>query len=158
MLSYDNLAKDLNDVLLDDRADLPFRFKGMYIETDHKKIILISKYIDSSLEKKCVLAEEIGHYHKTVGNIVDQTQIINTRQETVARRWAFDKLVPLDGIINAFHDGIGNRFELADYLEISEDFLESALEYYKSKFGVFINVNENYTIRFDPLRVIRFFN
>lgn len=158
MLSYDDLVKDLHDVSLDDRADLPHRIKGLYIELGKNKIILISKYIDDRLEKKCVLAEEIGHYHKTTGNIIDQTMINNIKQEVVARRWSFENLVPFEGIINAFHSSVGNRYELADYLDVSEEFLEAALDYYKSKFGLSVEVNENYTIHFDPLRVVRYFN
>ncbi|MCJ8015254.1 ImmA/IrrE family metallo-endopeptidase [Paenibacillus sp. KQZ6P-2] len=156
MISYDNLAKDIN-IMFDDQADLPLRFKGMYIETSDKQMILVSKYIRSATEKKCVLAEEIGHFHKTVGNIVDQQIIDNKKQEETARRWAYEKLVPLEGIISASKAGVKNRFELADHLDIIEDFLDEAIEFYRRKYGLLLNFDEKYVIYFDPLGVIEYF-
>lgn len=156
MISYDNLAKDIN-ILFDDQADLPLRFKGMYIETSEKQMILISKYISSAIEKKCILAEEIGHFHKTVGNIVNQELIDNKKQEQIARRWAFEKLVPLEGIISASKAGIRNRFELADHLDIVEDFLEEALQYYQRKHGMYFNFDGRHIIFFNPLFVIEYY-
>ncbi|MFU1797499.1 ImmA/IrrE family metallo-endopeptidase [Paenibacillus azoreducens] len=156
MITYDNLAKEIN-ILFDDQADLPLRFKGMYIETSDKQMILVSKYIRSAIEKKCVLAEEIGHFHKTVGNIVDQEMIENKKQEQTARRWAYEKLVPLDGIIKASKAGVSNRFELADYFDIVEDFVEDAIEYYRRKYGLYVNHGGKYLIYFDPLGVMEYY-
>lgn len=36
-------------------------------------------------EKKCVLAEELGHHYTTIGNILDQTDTANRKQERHAR-------------------------------------------------------------------------
>lgn len=46
------------------------RLKGLYAD---KVITLNSAAIQSITEKTCVLAEEIGHYHTSVGNILDQS-------------------------------------------------------------------------------------
>lgn len=42
------------------------RIKGLYCDN----FIAINSNISTSTEKVCVLAEELGHYHTTVGNIL----------------------------------------------------------------------------------------
>ena len=39
------------------------------------------------MEKASVLAEELGHYYTTVGNILDQEDAGNRKQEHKARTW-----------------------------------------------------------------------
>ena len=51
-------------------------------------------------EKKCTLAEELGHYHTTVGDIIDQSSAANRKQELRARLWSYNKLIGLHGIIS----------------------------------------------------------
>ena len=46
-------------------------------------------------EKACVLAEELGHHYTTVGNILDQSDVGNRKQELKARLWAYDKHIGL---------------------------------------------------------------
>ena len=40
----------------------------------YKNRIAIHQGIDTSIEKACVLAEELGHYYTTVGDILDQSK------------------------------------------------------------------------------------
>lgn len=100
-------------------------------------------------QKKCVLAEELGHYHTTVGNILDQQVIVNRKQERRARLWAYDKLISLFGIIEAYNAGCRNSYEMADHLGVTEEFLAEALEVYKTKYGLYAKVDD-YIIYFDP--------
>ena len=53
-------------------------------------------------EKKCVLAEELGHHYTTVGNIMDQTATANRKQERRARIWAYHKLLSLNDLIDSY--------------------------------------------------------
>lgn len=48
--------------------------------------IAIKKSLNQA-EKACILAEELGHYYTTTGNILDQTNISNRKQERRARLW-----------------------------------------------------------------------
>lgn len=125
------------------------RIKGLYCD----KVIAINKNIETTVEKTCVLAEELGHYYTTVGNILDQSKIENRKQERRARTLAYQKLVPLDKLVEAYKDGIKNRFELAEYLQVTEKFLDEALKYYKEKYGIYCRVGK-YWICFDPLGII----
>lgn len=47
--------------------------------------IAIRKDIETQAEKSCVLAEEIGHYHTSSGNILDQNKVESRKQEYRAR-------------------------------------------------------------------------
>ncbi|WP_379166113.1 ImmA/IrrE family metallo-endopeptidase [Paenibacillus roseus] len=107
-----------------------------------------------TVQKACILAEEVAHFILTVGNILDQTIINNRKQELLARQWAYQCLVPLDHIIKAHKLGISGRYDLADFLEVTEEFLQASIDRYTSKYGLFLKVDERYTIHFDPLRVI----
>lgn len=84
------------------------------------------------------------------GTFLDQSKIVNRKQELKAHYWAYERLVPLDKIVQAQKEGIRNRFELANYLGVTEDFLEKALERYKERYGVFTLVN-GIALYFDTL-------
>lgn len=85
----------------------------------------------SSAEKLSIVAEEIGHYQTSAGNILDQKNISNVRQEKIARRWAYEKLIPLNEIKKAFKNGITTIYELAEHFEVTEEFMRECLKHYK---------------------------
>lgn len=120
--------------------------------------IAIRKDINTSVEKACVLAEELGHYHTTVGNILDQSIVSNRKQELRARVWAYNHLIGLIGIIKAFEHHCDSLESMADYLGVTEKFLAEALVYYKSKYGIYTYL-DNYIIYFEPnLGVMKLFD
>ena len=86
-------------------------------------------------------AEELGHYHMTSGDILDQDVVANRKQEHLARLWAYDKRVGLSGIILGYRKHCHNLHELADCLEVSEEFLKEALECYREKYGCYIELD-----------------
>lgn len=118
--------------------------KGLYVD----ECIAIEKDL-SYIEKSCILAEEIGHYLTSSGDILDQSKTENRKQEFKARSWAYDKQVGLIGIINAYDAGCHNLFEMAEYLDVTEDFLAEALESYRRKYGEYIAM-DNYIVYFEP--------
>ncbi|MCI8609026.1 MAG: ImmA/IrrE family metallo-endopeptidase [Firmicutes bacterium] len=91
--------------------------------------IAIRSDIERSNKKKCVLAEEIGHYMTSVGNIINQSDLDNARQEHRARVWAYHKLLSIDMIIDAAKEGYTEVYEIAEYLDIDEEFLRDYLMY-----------------------------
>lgn len=103
----------------------------------------------TSVEKACVLAEEIGHYITSVGDILDQSDLGNRKQERAARIWAYNRIVGLCGLIQAYNDGYRTSYEVADYLGVTEEFLQDTIDYYTNKYGVSIDVC-NYRIQFIP--------
>jgi hypothetical protein len=101
------------------------------------------------IKKKCVLAEELGHYYTTVGDIMDQGTIANQKQEYRARLWSYNKLIGLNGIVTAYKSGCRTIHATAEYLGVTEEFLLEALQAYKQKYGVYAKL-DNYVIYFEP--------
>lgn len=101
-------------------------------------------------EKQCVMAEELGHYYTTVGDILDQESVDNRKQELKARLWAYKRLLPLDCFISAFRSGCNSLYEYADYLNVTETFLRDAIRRYKQIYGTDWVRVDNYAIRFCP--------
>lgn len=110
--------------------------------------IAISKKLNNS-EKYCVLAEEIGHYFLNTGNILDQKDINNNKQELIARRWGYNHIVSLEGIIQAIEHNCINRFEIAEYLGVTDRYFEECINEYKKQYGLYKKV-KNYLIYFEP--------
>lgn len=103
----------------------------------------------NTTEKACVLAEELGHYYTTVGNILDMSVVSNRKQERQARLWAYNKQIGLTGLIRAYEAECTNRYETAEYLEVTEEFLEECIQCYREKYGEY-KIVDNYTIYFIP--------
>lgn len=121
------------------------KIKGLYYDG----IIAINENISTTAEKTCVLAEELGHYYTSSGNILDTSIITNRKQEVKARRWAVKRLVTLKNIINAFESGCRNMYEMAEYIGVTEEFLRDAFATYYAMYGKF-KKRGNYIIYFDP--------
>lgn len=100
-------------------------------------------------EKKCILAEELGHYYTGYGDILDQSSVSNQKQELHGRIYAYNKLVGLMGIVKIYKNNCANLTESADLLEVTEEFLRDALTYYKAKYGKCTTI-DNYVIFFEP--------
>ena len=103
----------------------------------------------NTTEKACVLAEELGHHYTSVGCILDQTDFANRKQERQARLWGYNKLIGLMGIVRAFNAGCQNQYEIADYLDVTEEYLQECINCYQSKYGICTTV-DNYVIYFVP--------
>ena len=103
----------------------------------------------NTTEKACVLAEELGHHYTSVGCILDQTDLANRKQERQARLWGYNKLIGLMGIVRAFNAGCQNKYEIADYLDVTEEYLQECINCYQSKYGICTTV-DNYVIYFVP--------
>lgn len=121
------------------------RIKGLYCDG----VIALNRNMDTSAEKSCILAEELGHHHTSFGNIIDMQDIQNIKQERQSRIWAYDSQIGLLGLIRAYKHHCQSRYEVAEYLDVTEEFLCDALEYYKSRYGEFATI-DHYIIRFIP--------
>ncbi len=103
----------------------------------------------TTTKKACVLAEELGHHYTTVGDILDQDDTGNRKQELRARLWAYNKQIGLRGIIRAYEAHLTETHEVAEFLEVTPEFLQDALQCYQSKYSPYIAV-DNYIIFFEP--------
>lgn len=81
------------------------------------------------------VAEEIGHYETTAGNIIEQNSYYSKKQETEARRYGHMILVNLDGLIECYKAGMRHMWELADFFECDTDYILRALDTFRVKKG-----------------------
>ena len=147
MTTYEELLDEAsqNDVLVLENIHFESQSEGLI----NGKVIGLSDKLETSIEKACTTAEEMGHFHTTVGDILDLTKTENHKQENTARLWAYKRMVTLDKLISAWQCGCRNRFEIAEHLEVTEAFLQEAIDSYRTKIGISI-VHNNYLITFEP--------
>ncbi|MCU6747441.1 MULTISPECIES: hypothetical protein [Lachnospiraceae] len=58
-------------------------------------------------------------------------------------------IVRISGIIKAYKAGCQNRYEIAEFLEVTEECLQECIECCRDKYGVYTTV-DNYVIYFLP--------
>lgn len=150
-------------------ADHLSNYEEMLIKYDHIKIketnvlpdemggfnlnnVILLNRKNKYKERVEILAEEVAHYKITYGDIRDQTKMINRKFELKARRLGCELVITLDGIIEAFHYGVHNLYGLADFFEVTEQYVLNAINHYKMKYGS-STWHKNYLIKFEPLQV-----
>ncbi|MFR4352482.1 MAG: hypothetical protein ACLT3H_12575 [Roseburia sp.] len=119
--------------------------KGLYCDG----VVALGDNLETQAEKKCVLAEELGHHYTATGDILDQSTVSNRKQEMRGRIMAYNKLVGLRGIVDAYLHHCESLSESAEYLDVTEEFLIDSLCYYKNKYGICAQI-DNYVIMFEP--------
>lgn len=119
--------------------------KGLYIDRN----IAINTSVNNSVEKTCVLAEELGHHHTSVGDILDMSDSGNRKQERQARLWGYNKLIGLRGIIRAYEAGCQSSHEVAEMLDVTEEYLQDCIETYRDKYGLGTEI-DGYYVMFIP--------
>ena len=129
---------------------VPHGFDGWYQEN---KIFIRPSL--SETRKAEVLYEELAHHKLTYGNILDQSKWINRKFESYARRHGYEAALPLRIIVEARHYGVSNLYELAEYVQLSEEHVLEILKFYKQKHGIGTHYGD-YSITFEPLRVFKY--
>lgn len=125
------------------------QIKGLYCDG----VIAVSNRLETKAEEAVILAEELGHHLTAGGVILDQSRVLNRKQEMRGRAWSYNRLIGLYGIIRAYRHGCRNRYELAEFLDVPEQFVSEAVDFYREKYGL-CTVVDNYTIYFEPLGVM----
>lgn len=150
MSHYEELLTRNEHIKIKDTHSLPNGYSGFYKDG----VILIDKNL-SERRKAEVLYEELAHHKLTYGNILDQSKDINRKFENYARRHGYEAALPLRIIVEAYNYGVSNLYELAEYVQLSEEYIAEILKHYKNKYGIGTHYGE-YSITFDPLRVFKY--
>lgn len=111
-------------------------------------ILIINKNM-TLRDKFCVLSEELGHFKTTVGDITDQRNISNRKQELKARAWGYEIIIGLKGLVKAYYSGCCSKSDMAEFFNVTENFVEEAISYYTSKYGLSYKLDD-YIITFSP--------
>lgn len=147
MTDYEKLQQIAADKGID-VIDWPFesdRIRGLYCD----KVIALNCKLPNSTAKACVLEEEIAHHDLTSGDIISMEMPQNRHQEQKARMLAITRRVGLDQLVDALRQGYRSRTDIADYLDVTEEFLDAAIEGYRQKYGICVRVGED-VLMLDP--------
>ena len=100
-------------------------------------------------KKPVSLLRNLDTSYTSTGNILDMSDTSNRKQELRARLWAYNKQIGLRGLIDCYKANCKSIHEMAEYLDVTEEFLLEAIECYRSKYGVYAKL-DNYFIGFIP--------
>lgn len=147
------------EILLDEANDKGLIVKEKSLQSSNGRIkgnrIAIRKDLKTTVEKACVLAEELGHYETTVGDILEMSSSWNRKQERQARLNGYNRMIGVFGIIRAYEAGCQAQHEIADFLNVTEEYLLECIECYRDKYGEMKSI-DNYVVYFIPnLAVIK---
>lgn len=113
---------------------IDFRMKNKAIICKTNKRICIGlnyEKINSVTEEKELLAEELGHYYCNAFYNSNSDFSTISKKEYRANKWKCTVLVSVNDFIDAFKKGLKNVYEIAEYLNLSEDTVAFAYNYYK---------------------------
>ena len=63
------------------------------------------------------------------------TDIGNRKQERQARLWGYNKLIGLSGLIKAYEAGCQDKYDVAEFLGVTDEYLQDCVECYRDKYG-----------------------
>lgn len=122
---------------------MPAKQKGLYVDN---YVYLNPQQTREELVG--TIAEEIGHYLTTVGDITDQHSLENRKQEQKARDVGNMLVVEPFDLLDCYESGCSTIWECADHLQLSTDTLQAALAAYRKKYSR-LKVNEIYSLYFN---------
>ena len=94
-------------------------------------IVLNADKHQTQCEIKTSLAHELGHHMKNAFYNITSTFETRGRQEERAKRWAVENVITYDKLNEAIKIGIREIWELADYFNVTEDFIRDAVGVFK---------------------------
>jgi len=117
-------------------AALPDQILGYYYCDGNYYVILINEKIrgDEKLYR-CVLAEEIGHYRTTIGDITprkycDRDRLKIDKMELLALKWATEFIVPTEKLLESLKEfKLPSIDMLVDQFQVTYDFMLQKLEF-----------------------------
>ena len=110
-------------------SDIP-RCSSMSVD---QHICMDFSYILDCPEANVHLAHEMGHC--MTGSFYNRHTPFDIRRkhENRANKWAIKRLVPLDELKKALSNGVIQIWELAEYFNVTEDFIKKALDFYQAE-------------------------
>ena len=114
--------------------DLPQTLSMSVRETDGSCAIAIDPFgLDSTKDEMILLAHELGHC--VTGSFYNRYSDLDIREksEFSADKWAIKKLIPKDELQIAFKQGYTEPWDLAEYFNVTEEFVIKAFNYYKNQ-------------------------
>ena len=105
--------------------------KARIIQDNTTCIFVDYSQINSYIEEKEILAEELGHYKYNAYYTLLSDKTFIEQQEYKAMKWKALHLCPLKSIVECFIRGITNYIDIAENLQIEPITAQFAINYYR---------------------------
>ncbi|KGJ36221.1 ImmA/IrrE family metallo-endopeptidase [Enterococcus faecalis] len=144
MVNSEELMAQYSDLIYKFEPNMPEKQKGLYINN----IVYLNPNQNSN-ELTCTVAEEIGHHLTTVGDIINQDTNEKRKQEQKAREVGATMVVTPQDLIDCYYECFTYVWECAEFLGVTKQTLECALNAYSKKYPIGLEYN-NYKLFFNP--------
>lgn len=146
--SLEQAARDQNIALI--THHLPV--KGFYYASEDFAAIALSAKLETACERCTILAHELGHYHTHPPDLFLVSESARDKYEHMADVWAAKTLLPVRKLIAAWQRGIRNVWDLAEYLDVTPDFINKSIDILEEQYGEYIYLGD-VCLYFRPLEV-----
>ncbi|NLG57638.1 MAG: hypothetical protein GX540_04430 [Clostridiales bacterium] len=103
---------------------------GLFVSLkDGGSMILINRH-RTLAQRTAALAEELGHYFRSVGDLRDLSDIAAAKSELSGQAWSYDWLLPPPVLEAAIKNGEGASWAVAEEVNLPEDFVQEASRYH----------------------------
>lgn len=138
---YEQWLQRADDIGLQVLEKMPFESQAKGLVCGN--CIGLNQNLETVEEKTCVLAEEIIHTERNVGNIIDQRIEDNAKQEHKARRILYHELADLKSIAKLLKKGYKHTHEIAEKLGVTEELLHDAIYNYREEYGTYLFIGDD---------------
>lgn len=104
-------------------------------------ICLDQSFLFNGKTERTVLLHEIAHENREAFYPLTASSEEIRRAEYRAKKESWKIGLPYSDLLAAIRNGIRTTWELADFFGYEEQFIVSAIEYYKRQYGDFMTVN-----------------
>lgn len=102
------------------------------IEVDGIRAVSLRRDLTKA-EERSYLSHELGHHIKGALYRKETPCITRGRCELRANTWAAHRLIPIRSLYAAFRKGCVEVWQLAEYFDVTEDFILKTIEIYKQE-------------------------
>ncbi len=106
------------------------------LSTPHAIAMDVDKIRDSR-EETAILGHELGHCMTGSFYRVNSSLETRERMEERANRWAIEELLPWPDLKKALYSGITEPWDLAEFFDLPQWFIEKAANFYRENCGFF---------------------
>lgn len=100
---------------------------------DDIRFIVLDKRIQSEKAEKVQLTHELGHHQTDTIYHESDNLSEKSRCEYRANKWAVHRLLPYEDMKAAMEKGIIEIWELAEYFDVTEDFIQLCFRHYQDE-------------------------
>lgn len=113
-----------------DRLSLPLN-KSVSVNSQGNLFVALDNKLTGAEERVC-LAHELGHCETMSFYNVYSPCDVRGKHERRADLWAIKKLIPHSQLQSALKRGYSDIYSLAEYFNVTTDFMQKAVEFYRT--------------------------